>query len=262
MKFKTLLTMDYGWAVRYYPKRLLIYIKYLLDFRKLIEVEVDGLRIKMSWSHPNHHYFIIRSNDKRYYEYELFKIWKKELEQTMGDIIDFGGYNGFYGLLAAKICPNSKVYIFEPDSVNYTHIKKNILINNLHNVVVIKAIVTDKIRSIFFAQQQGRETGRISEDSDFKIDSLTLDDWLEKGKIKPVLIKMDIEGAEYLALSGMKNYLKNAPKVNIILELHREVIKKFGNTKEDVLKLLDELGFKYKYLNKNDYGCDYYLIYK
>ena len=262
MKLKTLFTMDYGWAFRYYPKRLFIYIKYLLDLRKFIEVEVDGVKIKMSWSHPNHHYFVIRSNNKKYYEYNLFKLWKKELEKTVGDIIDFGGYNGFYGLLAAKVRPNSKVYIFEPDVINYQHIKKNIQINNLSNVVLIKAIVTNRIKSVFFSEHLGRETGRISEDSDFKIDSLTLDDWLKQDNVKPVLIKMDIEGAEYLAFRGMKNNLKNAPKINILLELHREVIKKFGNTKEDVLKLLDELGLKHEYLNKNDYGCDYYLIHK
>lgn len=254
--------MDYGWAFRYYSKRLFIYIKYRLDFRKFIEVDVDGLKVKMFFSHPNHHYFVIRSNNKKYYEYNLFKIWKKKLEKTTGDIIDFGGYNGFYGLLAAKICPNYRVYIFEPDMVNYEHIKKNIAINDLRNVTAIKAIVTDKIRSIFFFELRGRETGRISEDSDFKIDSLILDDWFQQYNIKPALIKMDIEGAEYLALSGMKNYLKTAKQVNLLLELHCQVIKKFGNTKEDVLKLLNELGFKYKFLNKNDYGCEYYWIYK
>ena len=262
MKLKTLFTMDYGWAFRYTIKRLIINLKYKLDFRKFIEVNVGGLKIKMSFSHPNHHYFIIRSNDKKYYEYNLFKIWKQELEKTTGNIIDFGGYNGFYGLLAAKICPNSKVYIFEPDVVNYQHIKKNILINNLSNAVVIKAIVTNRIKSVFFSEHLGRETGRISEDSDFKIDSLTLDDWIEKDNINPVLIKMDIEGAEYLALSGMANYLRTARPMHILLELHREVIKEFGNTKEEVLKLLDELGFKNEYLNKNNYGCDYYWIYK
>lgn len=253
--------MNYGWAFRYCLKRLLIGVKYYLDFRKFIEVEVDGLKIKMSFFHPNHHYFVIRSKDRRYYEYKLFSIWKKKSEQARGaDIIDFGGYNGFYGLAAAKASPDSRVYIFEPDIINYKHIKNNVLINDLRNVTVIKAIVTDRIRSIFFSEQRGRETGRISDDSDFKIDSLTLDDWLEKNNIKPTLIKMDIEGAEYLALSGMKNYLKTARKVNILLELHREVIKKFGNTEEDVLELLDELGFKYEYLNKNEYGCDYYWI--
>jgi FkbM family methyltransferase len=262
MKLKTIFTINYGWAFRYYFKRLFIGIKYYLDFNKFIEVDVDGLKIKMSFSHPNHHYFVVRSKNKKYYEYNLFTIWKKQLELGATDIIDFGGYNGFYGLIAAKVCPNSRVYIFEPDAVNYKHIKANILLNNLSNVTVIKAIVTDKIRSIFFSEHQGRETGRISEDSDFEIDSLTLDEWLEKNKINPSLIKMDIEGAEYLALSGMKNYLKNAKKINILLELHFNVIKKFGKTKEDVLKLLDEFGFKYKFLNNNDYGCEYYWIYK
>lgn len=261
MKFKTLFTMNYGWAFRYYLKRFLISIKYYLDFRKFIVVEVDGLKIKMSFSHPNHHYFVVRSNDKRYYEHNLYGIWKKQLQQqTVGDIIDFGGYNGFYGLMAAQARPDSRVYIFEPDIVNYAHIKKNILINNLHNVTVMKAMVTDRIKSIFFSEHQGRETGRISKDSDFKIDSLTLDDWLEKNNIKPTLIKMDIEGSEYLALSGMKNYLKTAKNINILLELHHNLVS--GHNKEDVLKLLDELGFKYEYLNKNQFSCEYYWVYK
>ena len=73
---------------------------------------------------------------------------------------------------------------------------------------------------------------------------------------------MDIEGAEYLAFSGMKDYLKKIKSINILLELHRDVIKKFGNTKEDVLKLLSELGFRCEFLNKNHYGCEYYWVSK
>ncbi|KKS00033.1 MAG: FkbM family methyltransferase [Candidatus Magasanikbacteria bacterium GW2011_GWC2_41_17] len=262
MKLKTLFTMKYSWAFRYCLKRLFIDIKYYLDFRKFIEVEVDGLKVKMTFAHPNHHYFVIRSKNKKYYEYNLFSIWKKHLPQTATDIIDFGGYNGFYGLLAAKACPASRIYIFEPDIVNYEHIKKNIIINDLRNVTVIKAIVTDKIRSVFFSELRGRETGRISDDSDFKIDCWILDEWLEKNNINPTLIKMDIEGAEYLAFSGMKDYLKTAKNINILLELHSDLIKKFGNTKENVLKLLSELGFKCEFLNKNHYGCEYYWVSK
>jgi FkbM family methyltransferase len=262
MKFKTLLTMDYGWAIRYALKRFLIYLRYKLDFRKFVVVEIGGLKIKLAFFYPNHHYFAVRSNNKKYYEHDLYKLWREELGKIRGDIIDFGGYNGLYGLMAAKMRPEARVYIFEPDLINLEHIKKNIQINNLANVKVIKAVVTNKINSVFFREFKGRETGRISEDSDFQIDGLTLDDWLKKHDINPVLIKMDIEGAEYFALSGMRDYLQKSKEVKILLELHREVIKKFGNTKEDVLKLLTELSFAYKFLNKNDYGCEYYWIFK
>jgi len=44
----------------------------------------------------------------------------------------------------------------------------------------------------------------------------------------------------------------------VVYELHYNIIKKFGKTREDVLELLDELGFKYRFLSKNPYGCEYY----
>ena len=219
---------------------------------------MDGLKIKMSFFSPDHHHFVKKNKNKKYYEHNFFSRWKEQAQQMATDVLDLGGYSGFYGLVAAKVNPSSRIYIFEPDSLNYRQIKENIRLNDLRNIEVIKAVVTDKIRSIFFTEYKGKETGRISENSDFQIDGLILDDWLEKNKINPTLIKMDIEGAEYLALSGMKNYLKTAKSMNILLELHYNIIKKFGKTREDVLELLDELGFKYRFLSKNPYGCEYY----
>lgn len=258
-KIKILKNLDLAWASRYYTKELVRNFNYY--FASLLtnynEVDIDGLKIKMFFSHPAQYSFI-KKIKKGKHEHNLLVMWKKNSELNKGDALDLGGYSGIFGLISAKVNPNNKVYIFEPDSVNTRHIENNIVLNNLSNVSLVKGVVADKTEQVFFKEHQGGEAGSMSNHGDLKINSYALDDFIELNGIKPALIKMDVEGAEYLVLSGLKEYLKKAENLNILLELHYNLIKKYGKTTEDIFKLLDELNFKYIYLDKNQYNEHYW----
>ncbi|MFH1822628.1 MAG: FkbM family methyltransferase [Patescibacteria group bacterium] len=229
-----------------------------MDRRKYIIVDIDDIKIKMCFSHPTQHAFVKKIKKSRH-EHHLLTMWKRNVVLNKGDILDLGGYSGIFGLIAAKASPDSKVYIFEPDPVNYKHVSKNIALNNLVNVTPVKAVVSNKTEQVSFQEHQGGEAGSISEKGCLKIKSYALNDFIESNDIKPRLIKMDVEGAEYLALSGMKEYLKKTDDLNILLELHYDLLKKYSHTAEDIFKLLDELHFKYIYLDKNQYNEHYWV---
>lgn len=261
-KIKTLKNLDLVWAGRYYTKKLVRNFNYYFASLRTDcnEVDIDGLKIKMFFSHPIQYSFIKKIQNGKH-EHDLLIMWKRNSELDKGDILDLGGYSGIFGLMSAKVNPNNKVYIFEPDAINGRHIERNITLNNLNNVLLVKGAVSNKTEQVFFKEHQGGEAGSIVGQSNLKIESYALDDFIEKYNTKPTLIKMDVEGAEHLVLSGMKKYLKKTEYLNILLELHYDLIEKYGNTAEDVFKLLDELNFKYIYLDKNQYN-EHYWVYK
>ena len=55
---------------------------------------------------------------------------------------------------------------------------------------------------------------------------------------------MDIEGAEDLALTGMKRGLEEARYRRVLLEVHPSLIAERGGRVEDVLQLLKQAGYK------------------
>lgn len=261
-KIKTLKNLDLAWAGRYYTKKLIRNFNY--HFASLRndynEVEIDGLKMKMFFSHPAQYSFI-KKIKKGKHEHNLLVMWKKNSELSQGDILDLGGYSGIFGLISAKVNPNYKVYVFEPDAINGRHIERNMALNNLNNVSLVRGVVSDKTKQVFFKEHQGGEAGSMVNQGGLKINSYALGDFIETHNLKPTLIKMDVEGVEYLVLLGMKEYLKKVENLNILLELHYDLIKKYGNTVEDIFKLLDELNFKYIYLDKNQYN-EHYWVYK
>ncbi|OGF23471.1 hypothetical protein A3D45_01080 [Candidatus Falkowbacteria bacterium RIFCSPHIGHO2_02_FULL_42_9] len=261
-KIKILKNLNLAWAVRYYTKKLARNLNYYFassrtDYK---EIDIEGLRIKMFFSHPTQYSFIKKIQSRKH-EHNLLIMWKRNSELNKGDILDLGGYSGIFGLISAKVNPHNRVCIFEPDAINSQHIEKNIVLNNLTNVSLVRGVVSDKTKQVFFKEHQGGEAGSIVNQGSLKIESYALDNFIESNSIKPTLIKMDVEGAEYLVLSGTRGYLKKAGDLNILLELHYNLVGKYGNTAQDVFKLLDELNFKYIYLDKNQYN-EHYWVYK
>lgn len=260
-KIKTLVNLNLPWAGRYYSKKLARNLDfYAAGLRKdYEEVDIDGLKIKMSFSHSTQYSFAKKIKNKRH-EHDLLVMWKRNLElgNADGDILDLGGYSGIFGLIAAKLNPSRKVYIFEPDPVNIHHIESNIALNDLSNILLVKGAVSDKTGQVFFKEHAGGESGSIADQGGLSVNSYSLGDFIESNDIKPALIKMDVEGAEYLALSGLKEYFRKNNDVSILLELHCELVKKYGNTQKDVFKLLGEMGFKYIYLDESRYSEHYW----
>jgi hypothetical protein len=69
---------------------------------------------------------------------------------------------------------------------------------------------------------------------------IKLDDYM-KSHESPTIIKMDIEGAEMRALAGARQIL-SLYKPELFIEVHNS-IKKFDNTKEEVVQILLEHGY-------------------
>lgn len=143
------------------------------------------------------------------YEFDMRKKFEELINE--GDIVyDLGAMVGFYTLVAAELVKgDGRVYAFEPSPRNVYYLKKNIEINNYENVIFMNYAISDENGDAFFNTGRSISTGHLVKKGDLTVRTASLDSLCSKGKIhQPDFIKMDIEGAEYKALVGAKNILK------------------------------------------------------
>jgi len=176
-----------------------------------------------------------------------------------GDVVlDIGANIGYYTLLFAQLVGNTgKVYAFEPDPRNYQLIEKNIEINNFTNVVLVKKAVCAKSGNTTLYLMESGAHNTLKKDhpdtiDEIDVDLISLDDYFKTLPIIPDFIKMDIEGNELNALTGMRHILQSY-KTKIMIEWGpKKLSKKMMNIDHmDTLKFLGELDFKFRDLTSN-----------
>ncbi|MFC1812459.1 FkbM family methyltransferase [Thermodesulfobacteriota bacterium] len=177
------------------------------------------------------------------YEEELIRIFLSEINS--GDVVfDIGSCVGLYALHAA-LC-GARVVAFEPDPIYRKRLNKNIRINKLKkSIYVVKWAVSDR-KGIGTLYTDGLSTNRspslnqVGERGAVTVKTDTIDNAIQKGKLPlPNIVKLDIEGAEILALHGMKQLLrsKDAPQY-IFIEFHPDFLRGFNSSVEECLQLI------------------------
>jgi len=177
---------------------------------------------------------------------EMFKKVVKE-----GDVVvDLGANIGYYTLLAARLVGRrGKVYAFEPEPTNYSLLLKNIELNGYDNVVATQKAVSDaggKVRLFVDNEDTGAHSiYQPEEEKEFvEVEAVTLDDFF-KDKDYPInVIKMDVEGAEMAALSGMDKLIRENKNLKMFVEFYLAGIRSAGNSPQEFARrLLDDYNF-------------------
>ena len=74
------------------------------------------------------------------------------------------------------------------------------------------------------------------------VPAFTLDKFFEEEEILPDVIKIDVEGAEFQVLTGMRNILSNKRPI-LFLEIHPKKLL-FNYSVKDILSLMHNHGFQ------------------
>lgn len=167
-------------------------------------------------------------------------------------VFDIGAHVGYFTLLASVLVKDSgKVISFEPLTSNYSMIKKHMKINNCKNVTVLNMAVSDKTGTSFFEVDTcgGQWAGKLtSRNTNYVVNTISLDDFVYNTKIKPDFIKIDVEGSEFEVLKGGEKLLMNSSPT-IFLSLHSE------KTKELCDNFLKSLGYSIKFISRDIVIC-------
>lgn len=170
------------------------------------------------------------------YELDKQTLFGKELKSGM-IVYDVGANVGYYSLLASELTgTEGKVFSFEPLPENLSFLKMHISLNETENISVVEKAVSSKASKMKFSISRNRSMNSLSNDGEIEVDVISLDEFIKQGNPSPDLIKMDIEGAEYEALNGAKEILRNKKPV-LFLATHS------GELRTQCLKLLAEFGY-------------------
>jgi FkbM family methyltransferase len=171
--------------------------------------------------------------------------------------IDAGANQGEFSIAAAKVVPSGRVIAFEPVTEYRKRLLENVRINALGNVEVIPIALGEEEGSLpIYDQQAAFADGTRHEGlpSLFPSHSRSraievvpvrrLDDVLaELGVAKVDVIKLDIEGAEWMALRGAVKTLA-CSRPTLILEIARETCRAGGHEPEALAEWLAGLGYR------------------
>jgi FkbM family methyltransferase len=158
-------------------------------------------------------------------------------------VVEAGANIGYFTLLLARLVgPTGKVLCYEPDPETSRILARNVRSNGYENVTVRPVAVADQPGELtFFRALKNTGDNRLfshgTDAGSFPVPVVTLDDELEdEGRID--LLKMDIQGAEALALSGMARTLRDAPPRRIMMEFWPHGIRGMG---QDPRALIEQL---------------------
>lgn len=140
-----------------------------------------------------------------------------QLAKNKNCFFDVGANHGIISLLTASVEPEIKIHAFEASEDAVNIINNNILLNNCgRNMRVINSLIADRSGCAipFYWQNSSRGAsitkGRLGHTIEIFKSTMALDDYCMYFNVQPDFIKMDIEGAENIAIKGdEKNITRN-----------------------------------------------------
>lgn len=165
-------------------------------------------------------------------------------------VLDVGANVGYYTMVAAELVgPRGCVHAFEASPAVLPWLQTNASLNQALNIRVHGVAVTDQCGEIEFHTAAPDRTGYSSiralgsgGASTTRVRTIAVDTLL--GELPAVrLVKLDIEGAELLALRGMRGVLER-DRPFLIFEMDDEFLRELGASARELCAFLTEGGYE------------------
>ena len=162
------------------------------------------------------------------------------LKKYNGSFVDCGCNFGAYSIPIAKEFENQNTYAFDASQKAIHNLKQNIDLNRITNINYFNIGIGDKNTEAYFNE----DISDLKNDGSFrftqnknnkKIKIYKLDDVFEDNKIslkENIVIKLDLEGFDFLALKGLNKTL-NKSKVIIFIEISKMLLENSENFAEE-----------------------------
>jgi len=179
-----------------------------------------------------------------FHEYDVSSFVCDTLEE--GDVfIDIGAMGGLYSVISSTIVGNKgKVISVEPNPDNYCFLQKNIALNSLDNIILVRKAVGEKNSKVtlYYDKESTELTSAFKGKSkeSFETEMVTLDSLMEKEPVVKIL-KVDTEGYDEKVLEGARKTLQKTHYC--IVETNDEIIR----------KLFRQLGFNCTTMHPSGY---------
>lgn len=168
-------------------------------------------------------------------------------------VVDIGAHVGYSVLRFADwVGPGGRVYCFEPVIAHAEQLEDNVRLNHYEGRVVVSRVAVaaaegsaDFHHDTTLNSGMGSLAPRPGQRRRLRVPTVGLDRWLDARGIDRVgLVKVDIEGAEGLALEGMRAGLTRHRYRVLLVEVHRGELGRFGCSVSGLLSRLREAGYR------------------
>jgi FkbM family methyltransferase len=153
-------------------------------------------------------------------------------------VLDVGANVGFFTLrFASWVSDGGRVIALEPEAVNYEALVRAIAKAGLSGVVeTIQAAVSDATGEAKLEVNPGHPGDHKLGDEGVAVATTTVDDLLAaRGWPEVSLIKIDVQGAEALVLSGARQALERS-RPALFLEVDDAALRRFGSSAGGLLE--------------------------
>jgi FkbM family methyltransferase len=213
--------------------------------KELREVSIRGQKFQVAKEPADFWGWV--DNDR--WEPYLFTFLEKVLTPET-TLIDIGAWVGPASLYASRLC--KQVHAFEPDPIAYEILQTNLEANGIKNVRTFPLAIMGHIGNVSLgAAGLGCSVSRTScIENSFSAPCVTLTNFVTVHNIKePVVIKIDVEGAEDRLLQDPVFTTPQDYKPTIIVSLHpawwAEAGKNVDGTRAAIMKIANR--YKYQY---------------
>lgn len=170
-----------------------------------------------------------------------------------GDVyVDVGANLGVLVLAAARrVAPDGRVFAFEPGPEVFERLKENLELNDVRNVTLVPKACSHERSTVTLYSFSGKshDTASMGARPDYavenavSVETVALDDVVDR---RPDLVKVDVEGAEWLALRGAERTLFEGESPHLIVELNQCASEAFGYHPREVLEWIMERNPRYR----------------
>jgi FkbM family methyltransferase len=174
-----------------------------------------------------------------------------------GVFVDVGAHWGYFSLRAADLVgPSGRIVAVEADPRIHATLARNVELNRLPHATAVHAAAAAESGTLVLAgfdeAQDNWGLSRVVGHDDgargaasFEVPARALDELLDELGVGAVdLVKMDIEGAEAMAVRGMRAGLGAGRYRRVLLELHPNELRSHGHDPGDVVAALAGAGYR------------------
>jgi len=173
-------------------------------------------------------------------------------------VVEIGANYGYFALLLGHaVGPEGKVYAFEANPVVYKYFTKSIALNDMQNVIIPKNIaISDQPRNTYIVYNTAdigtgyiinelENLGKLQAPWVYKdIGAVTLSAALPSEVSEVDLLRMDIEGSEFLVIKGAHDLIEKNPNMVIMMEWDLRYLQRYGNVRE-LVDFFSKHGYKF-----------------
>jgi FkbM family methyltransferase len=165
--------------------------------------------------------------------------------------LDIGANIGMTSLMASSLIGHEGTGLaFEPNPEVFARLKRHLELNRTSHIEPIPFAVSNReaeMSLVVPTHSSGLGTLAVDHEGSersFKVRTVTGRTYVDRlNPAKPTIIKIDAEGYEVKALSGIEDFL-DRPEVAIIAEVNPPLLRQAGDSAEALFKLLTRHGFR------------------